>query len=227
MKGKKLVLAALICAFSTTAPVSADWTKAASLLGSDKPKTEQSSAFNSQDIMLEKFTTSSTLISEAQLSLAKSFKLDELAAKIDAENKAKDGPVDSKSRLDTIRQNGEVLRKEQEMMEKKGVKLDAESKQHYLNAIIPYVSGLVGTKSVVDAAPGFISSAKDTIASASFTEKLSVTDKLSVGLYIAKELPAYAQDLLNTSNLMMSFAKSNDIEVPEDATKALTGITFE
>lgn len=225
MNNKKLVLASIIAALSVSAPAYADWTKAADLLGGDKSKSASSGAFQTQEIMVTEFVNSSKLISEAQLLVAKSLKLDEMVSKIEAENKAKDGQ--SVDRLKTDRVNGQNLNTAIEKAIKDGEKLDDESKKVYLDALIQYAAGLVGTKSVIDAAPGFVSSAKDTIAAASMMQKLSVTKKLEDGMYIAKELPGYAKGLWDTSSLMLSFAKSNDIEVPADATKALTDISFD
>lgn len=223
MKNKKLLLASLIAALAVSAPAYADWKKPSSLLGGDKSNT-QNSAFAAQDALLAKFDSSSKLISEAQLLAAKSLKLDELAATIEAENKAKDGQ--SVERLKTTRTTGDNFKKSIEEANKNGVKLDNESKKIYLAALLKYADGLVETKAVVDAAPNFISSAKDTISSSSLTQKLSVTGKLEDGMYIAKEAPGYAKELWETSSLMMSFAKSNDIAIPADATKALTDISF-
>lgn len=222
MNNKKLVIASLVAALAVSAPVSADWTKAASLLGGDK--TAQNGAFEAQDALLAKFVASSELIAEAQLLAAKSLKLDEKVAKIEAEKQAKDGQ--SIEKLKTARMNGDYLNSVISKATTDGVKLDDESKKLYLEALVQYTAGLVATKSVVDTAPGFISSAKDTISAASMTEKLSVTNKLEDGLYIAKEIPGYAKSLWETSNTMISFAKSNNIEVPADATKALSEMAF-
>ncbi|MBU1312027.1 MAG: hypothetical protein KKE30_21085 [Gammaproteobacteria bacterium] len=219
MNNKKFVIATLVAAIAVSAPVAADWTKAASLLVGDK--SAQNGAFEAQDALLAKFVASSQLIADAQLLAAKSLKLDELVAKMEAENTAKQGvAVDQ---ISTIAAHGATLSAE---LQKDGAQLDDESKKLYLEALVQYAAGLVATKSVVDTAPGFISSAKNTISSASITEKLSVTKKLEDGFYIAKELPGYAKSLWETSSVMMSFAKSNNIEVPVDATKALTDISF-
>lgn len=224
MKNKKVVLASLVTALIASTPVIADWSKAASLLGGDNNKTTQNGAIESQNAFLAQFVSSSKTITDAQLLAAKSLNLDEMAAKIEAERKAKDGQ--SIEQLKTAKETGSNLNSAIEKAMKDGVKLDADSKKLYLEALVQYSVGLVQTKSVVDSAPGFLSSAKDTISSASMTEKLSVTGKLEDGMYVAKEIPAYAKSLWDTSNLMISFAKSNDIEVPADATKALSGMSF-
>lgn len=223
MNNKKLIIVSLVAAFAVAAPASADWTKAASLLVGDK--SAQNGAFEAQDALLAKFVASAKLIADAQLLAAKSMNLDELVAKMEAEKAAKAGmSVEELARAN--KENGENLIKYSAQATENKVQLNDESKKLYLEALVQYAAGLVATKSVVDTAPGFISSAKDTIASASLTEKLSVTNKLEQGFYIAKEIPGYAKSLWNTSNTMISFAKSNNIEIPADATKALSGITF-
>ena len=45
--------------------------------------------------------------------------------------------------------------------------------------------------------------------------------KLSSGSYIITSFPGNSKNLYNTLNQAISFAKSNDIPVPKDATKAL------
>jgi len=223
MKNKKFVLASLIATLAISAPVSADWTKAASLLGGNKSETAQSGAFGAQDALVSKFLSSASLINEAQLTVAKSLKLDEVVAKHGAENQAKKGmSVEQLTEENTAL--GQSLAEALTKASQDGLKLDEESKKLYLEALVQYASGLVETKGVVDTAPNFISSAKDTIASASLTEKLTVTGKLEDGMYIAKEIPSYAKSIWETSQLMLSFAKSNEIEVPADATAAINTV---
>jgi hypothetical protein len=224
MNNKKLVLASLVATLVMSAPSFAGWPSAGSLVGGSKSTTDQSGTYKAQDALVAKFLASSTLISNAQLKAAKSLKLDEVVAKVEAEQTAKKGQ--SVDQLKTNQTVGENLTASIEKAMKDGVQLDSESKKLYLEALVQYSAGLVATKSAADAAPGFMSSAKDTISSASVTEKLSVTNKLQDGMNIAKELPGYTKSLWDTSKLMLSFAKSNKIEVPADATKALKDVSF-
>lgn len=219
---KILKLTPIVIALSVAVSFSAyaDWN---TLKKAAQSQTAAAPDVNSaQSDMLNKFILSSASISEAQLNLAKSYKLNELVAKIEAEKIAlESGSVTAKDKLEVVKQNSETLNKETLRLQQEGVVLDEESKSHYVKAILPYVLGLVGTNEVAKSAPGFLQSAQSAISSASLTQKLSVTNNLSEGVWLAKELPGFTKDLFDTTKLMLTFAKSNGIEVPEDATKAL------
>lgn len=219
---KNLKFTPIIIALSVAVSFStnADWNPL------KKPAQGQSAAApdvnGAQSDMLNKFVLSAVSISEAQLHLANAFKQSELASKIETEKKAlESGAVSPKDSVNTIQQHSAELSKLMSQAESEGLKLDDESKEHYVNAILPYVLGLVGTNEVAKSAPSFLDSAQTAISSASLTQKLSVTNNLSEGVWLAKELPGFTKDLYDTTKLMLTFAKSNGIEVPEDATKAL------
>lgn len=219
---KILKLTPIVIAFSVAVSFSAnaDWNPL------KKPAQSQTAAVpdinGAQSDMLNKYILSAVSISEAQFHLANAFKQNELAAKIEAEKKAlESGAVSPKDSVNTIQQHSQELSNLMSQAENQGIKLDEESKAHYVKAILPYVLGMVGTNEVAKSAPGFLQSAQSAISSASLTQKLSVTNNLSEGMWLAKELPGFTKDLYDTTKLMLTFAKSNGIEVPQDATKAL------
>lgn len=219
---KILKLTPIVIALSVAVSFSAhaDWN---TLKKAAQSQTAATPDVNSaQSDMLNKFVLSALSISQAQLHLANAFNLNELAAKIEVEMKAlESGAVARQDSVKSLKQTNEHLEKHIEEAEQQGIKLDEESKAHYIKAILPYVLGLVGTNEVAKSAPGFLQSAQSAISSASLTQKLSVTNNLSEGVWLAKELPGFTKDLFDTTKLMLTFAKSNGIEVPEDATKAL------
>lgn len=220
MKILKLTPIVIALSVAVSFSATADWNPL------KKPSQSQAAAVpdinGAQSDMLNKYILSAVSISEAQVHLANAFKQNELAAKIEAEKKAlESGAVSPKDSVNTIQQHSQELSNLMSQAENEGVKLDEESKAHYVKAILPYVLGVVGTNEVAKSAPGFLQSAQSAISSASLTQKLSVTNNLSEGVWLAKELPGFTKELYDTTKLMLTFAKSNGIEVPEDATKAL------
>ena len=95
--------------------------------------------------------------------------------------------------------------------------LSADAKKDFAKALVPYIAGLVETSKISDAAADFIQGASDTISSASFTEKVSVTNKLAPGMYVAKNAPGFAVSLYDSSKTLIAFAESQGIDVPDDA----------
>lgn len=225
MKILKLTPIVIALSIAVSFSAHADWS---SLKKAAQSQTAAAPDVNAaQSEMLKKYVLSAVSISEAQLHLANAFKQNELADKIEAEKKAlESGAVSPKDSVNTIQQHSQELSNLMSQAENEGIKLDEESKAHYVKAILPYVLGLVGTNEVAKSAPGFLDSAQSAISSASLTQKLSVTNNLSEGMWLAKELPGFTKDLYDTTKLMLTFAKSNGVEVPEDATKALGNFQF-
>lgn len=222
MKIKNFAFAILMC--SLTATAAADWKK---LVGGTSANNSAAVSGVTGTDMLTAFSTSANLIGEAHVSLAKALDLNELAATAEAELAAqRAGVVSEKDTLDSIAKRGDEINAELEKKSAEGFQLNEEAKAHYLAAILPYSLGLVGARTAVDAAPSFTSNAKARISAASLIQKPGVTRELSGGVYVAKELPGFSKGLWQTSKLMLTFAKANNIEVPADATKTLTSDMF-
>lgn len=220
MNLKKFSFIALSISLVIATPVSADLGNLKKFATGDKAGT--SDVYAAQSGLVSNFKASAEAIGEAQFHLANAFKLNELAAKIDAQNKAlSSGSVDSKQSLEVMKTSGTELESYLSQSKADGVVLDEESKSHYTRAILPYVLGMVAAGEMAKTAPNFLESAQSTISSASFTKKLSVTKDLYEGVWLAKEIPGYSTNLLDTTKLILTFAKSNNVEIPEDATKAI------
>ena len=212
---KALLLASTVL---LVAPSYADF---GSLLGkkSSKPAGD---AYAMQDKLIKTYVASATSINAAQIQLAKAFGLKDIATKLEAEKEAlSSGSVSDE---DSIEKNTEVSEEANKAIQEKiksGVKMSAEGKKHYIKSFVPYVTGLVGSKSVIDEAKPFLESAKSTISNAGFTDTLSVTNKLKAGTFVATTMPSYVQSLWETSQLMVTYGKDNKIDVPEDATDSI------
>jgi len=95
--------------------------------------------------------------------------------------------------------------------------LSEEAKMSFAKGFVPYFSGLYETSKLSDSSSDFIAGAKNTISSASMMKKMKVTKKLSAGMYVAKEIPGFANSLYKSSKTLVSFAKSQGIDMPDDA----------
>lgn len=217
-----LCICSLTLAFNTIAIGLGDLVKVVD--GGDKPQTN---SYSAQEKIMKKYVNASVSIMTAQGVFAEALGLKEQSVVIQEKAEAlSKGAVEDKDQIERTKldlsENNELILKEIE----KGQEMSNEAKLKFAKGFIPYALGLVETKKIVTEAPEFIQSASDTISSASLLNKLSVTNKLATGMYIAKEMPGFASNLYDASNSLLSFAKSQDIEVPQDATSALSDVEF-
>ncbi len=206
---------------STVLLVTPSYADFGSLLGkkSSKPAGD---AYAMQDKLVKTYISSATSINAAQILLAKAFGLKDQVAKLEAEKKAlSSGSVSDEDSIEKSIEVSDAANKAIQEKIKKGATLSSDGKKHYIKSFVPYVNGLVGSKSVVEEAKPFLESAKSTISNAGFTDTLSVTNKLKAGTFVATTMPSYVQSLWETSKLMVTYSKDNKIGVPEDATDSI------
>lgn len=98
----------------------------------------------------------------------------------------------------------------------KGPKLDAASKQKYAAGMAQLGQGMLKYIGLRAPAQGFATG----IRSASPL----MLPKLQSGMYVVSELPSGLSNLGGAMKNAASFAKSNDIPVPTDATKAMAAL---
>lgn len=217
---KKIAKALLLT--TTVLVVTPSYADFGSLLGKKSSK-PSSNAYSMQDKLVKTYLSSAANINNAQLLLAEAFGLKDTVTKLEAEKEAlSSGSVSDE---DSIEKNKEVSEEANKAIQEKiksGAKLSADGKKSYIKSFIPYIKGLVGGKSVVTESKPFLESAKSTISNASFTDTLSVTNKLKSGTFVATTMPSYVQSLWETSKLMLTYAKDNKIDVPDDATDSVS-----
>ena len=102
-----------------------------------------------------------------------------------------------------------------------GESLSYESKKELASSLIPYALSVKQVKEMSDEFKPFLESSKASISGAPMTEKASLTSKLSSGMYVAKNAPGLMTDLVSTGSQLLSYAKSQNIDVPAEATDAL------
>jgi hypothetical protein len=187
------------------------------LTGSGDKKSSTVDSYAAQDGLVKQYKKAAMNVSVAQQMFASALGLKKVAAAADAEAEAlESGAVvdeDSMERTSekTSSANKAILAKLESSEE-----LSKEAKKKFAKAFVPYFIGLVETSKISDAAADFIEGATDTISSASFTDKLSVTKKLSPGMYVAREVPGFGVSLYDSSKTLIAFAESQGIDVPDD-----------
>jgi len=192
---------------------------------SKKSSKSSGDSYAMQDKLVKAYVSSASNINGAQILLAKAFGLKDLATKLEAEKSAlSDGSVSDESSIKRQTEMSEEANKAIQEKIKSGAKISAEGKKQFTKSFKPYVKGLIGTKSVASEAGAFVDSAKSTISSASYMDKMSVTGKLKAGMFVATEIPGYVQSLWDTSKMMVTYGNENKIEVPKDATESIGGM---
>ncbi|WGL15625.1 hypothetical protein PVT68_12690 [Microbulbifer bruguierae] len=175
--------------------------------------------YATQDGLVKQFSIASHDIGVAQIGFAEALGLKQEAAAlrevIEAE---KSGAVMEKDAIQRFTELSSATNKKIEKQVAEGGELSAEAKDKYAAAFLPLFKGLYESKKIGGEAETFISSAKQTISSASMMEKMKVTKKLSSGMYVAKEVPGFTKQLFDTSSLLFSYAKDQSIAVPADPT---------
>lgn len=194
---------------------------------SDSSNSSAVDAVNMQDDLVKQYIVAALLINEAQRMLAEALGLNEDAARLKADGEVLgSGAVLS---VDSLEKSTEISEQANKNIEEKlaeGAELSSESQLLFAQALIPYATGLYETSQLYDAFEEFGDAAKEQISAASMIQKIKVTKKLAVGLHVVSSVPGLAKDLYSTSEKLLSFAKSNNIDVPEDATDALGDLVF-
>jgi hypothetical protein len=176
-------------------------------------------SYSAQEGLVKQYNKAASDITTAQQMFAEALGLKQEVTDIqEAIDALKSGSVMDK---DTIARVAELSTELNEKLQAKiaeGEELSAESKKKYASAFLPLFKGLYESNKIGDEATRFIDGAQQTISSASMMNKLKVTNKLSAGMYVAKEIPGFTLNLFKTSKSLFSFAKSQSISVPADPT---------
>jgi hypothetical protein len=187
------------------------------LSGSGDKKSSSADSYAAQDGLVKQYNKAAKNVAVAQQMFANALGLKKEAAAIGAEAEAlESGAVVDQDSMERISETSGSVNKAilTEVENSKG--LSTKAKKEFAKAFVPYFVGLVETSKISDAAADFIEGATDTISSASFTDKLSVTKKLSPGMYVAREVPGFGVSLYDSSKTLIAFAESQGIDVPDD-----------
>lgn len=179
-------------------------------------------AVQMQEGVVRKYVEASGLLNKAQTELLYAFGLKDKAAALEAQAKALgSGATLDKDGIEKQKKLSDDANKAIQEKVDSGAQLDAEGKKHYAASLSPFGGAVAITTKMPNDLSSFSSAAQSQIQSASPMDKLSVTSKLSSGVYLAKELPGYSAGLLSCLGKLVTYANKNQIPVPKDATAAL------
>jgi hypothetical protein len=170
-------------------------------------------ASGSQDALVNAYVAANKQVLLAQSKMAFALGASEAAAlaKAEAESLSSGATKDNLAKADSVQ--SDVSKAISERQQAKGNKMDEASKKEYAAGLATLgqgVSQYVGLSSRLPAFQSALTSASPLMI-----------PKLSAGAYILKSFPNNSINLKNTLVQAVSYAKSNDIPVPKDATAAL------
>ena len=179
----------------------------------------------SEEAFVQKFVSTVDTVLRGQAELELAFDNKEGAAQLIA---AADGLVSGstveKDVLEkTLAVSSETAASRQAKMDA-SAEMTAESREHYLNGLLLSAKGAAETIGMVKEASEFAKSAQQQISSASMLQKAKVTKKLAAGMFVANHLPGFSAELVENLNFLVTFAKSMDMQVPEDATSVMAAL---
>jgi hypothetical protein len=170
-------------------------------------------ASGTQDALVNAYVAANKQVLIAQSKMASALGASEAAAlaKAEAESLSSGATKDNLAKADSVQ--SDVSKAISERQQAKGNKMDEASKKEYASGLATLgqgVSQYVGLSSRLPAFQSALTSASP-----------MMIPKLSAGAYILKSFPNNSVNLKNTLVQAVSYAKSNDIPVPKDATAAL------
>lgn len=190
----------------------------------DEPKSS-GDASKSQEVLVKNYVSSTKDIMTSQAILLEAMGKKTEAEKVKASAEAMgSGSVSSEDSLKAATETSNEANAHIVASLESSEELSDESKEMYIKALPPYASGLKKLYGMKEQFSPFLSSAKSEISSAGFMGASKVKSKLEAGMYIATNGPDYIANIYKTSEKLLSFASDNDIEVPEDATSALSDL---
>jgi len=200
---------------STVAPTSAQAQLSLPSLGGSKAPAGGSDINVQQDALVQSYAGANKQVLNANAKMAEALGLKDAAATSRATAEAygssstKDGLSDAdKAAAPEIQAVSDELKKQP--------KLDAASKAKFADGITLLASGVLKYAGMRKAVTDFSAGLKS-------ASVLSVP-KLQAGAYVATNFPTGMKTLGGTLQSALSYAKSNDIPVPKDATEALAAL---
>jgi hypothetical protein len=215
---KNIIALSLLCAAVPMSAYALDLSSAVGGLAGNKSAAPDSAAsggdaVGQQDSLVKAYITANKEVLTAQYHMAKALGANEAAALAKAEAAAlsSGATVDNLSKADSVQ--SDVSKAISERQNAAGNKMDAASKKEYSTGLASLGKGVLQYANMATKFNAF----KNAITSAS----PMMMPKLSAGAYVVKSFPGNSSNLSTTLKQAVSYAKSNDIPVPADATKAL------
>lgn len=174
-----------------------------------------------QEGVVKKYVEAATYVNEAQTHLAKAFDLKDQVATLEAEATAlKSGSID-RSTLEKQTQTSAELNDAVTKKIASGAQLSDEGKKEYTASLIPFATGVAKSTQLPAEFQSFEKAAQQQLSSASLMEKAKITNKLSAGTYLVSKGPGFISNTATSFKQIVTYAQSNKIPVPKEATDAL------
>lgn len=167
----------------------------------------------SGDALVTAFQTSQLSVLDAQLSLGEALALKDKVAEMQAtRQRLASGQVDT----DALKKSRETSTAAQAAIDAAiaaAPQLSAEQKSKFVEGLVHYGKAALGTKAMVGQAQQFTASVG--------ANPMGLMGKARTAMWVGKETPGYAKDVVATTKQLFAFAKRNGIEPPANATAAL------
>lgn len=178
---------------------------------------------NTQEALVRRYMTAAASVNEAQIKFAKALNMKKEAAALQDQQKVlTSGSViaDAKSLKKMTKLSKSTNKAISENMQQEK-NLSKEAKAEISKGLVYLAASIVETKNMIDEFEPFIESAQSQISSVSPMKMRKIKKKLDSGLYVATKTPGQLANLTTTATKMISFAQSNNIKIPKEATTML------
>ena len=180
-----------------------------------------------QESLVKTYQASAINILTAQAYLLEAYGLKQKAAELRAEAKAIENGTTNTEQIDTVKKLSIDANNLINSYIKNETALTNEARKTYQQALLPYATGVAEMVKLEPDFKNFLQSAKDQVSSASLMEKMSVKEKLDVGMYLAMEAPGYIVNVASTTKNIVTYAKKQGVstKVAEKALKSLGALS--
>jgi len=216
MIAKKTVALAIAALFLAPALSVAQLPKVPSL-GGGSSSSGGGDAAAQQDQLVRAYVSADKEVLNAQAKMADAVGLKDRASQLQATSDALGAGATKENLEQSETMQSDASKEIQEKLKEGNVKLDAAGKKKFTDGLGTLGRGIAKYASL----KGPIASFQSAISGGGAAAALGAASKLNAGRYIVTSTPGHMKNLSNTLNTAVSYAKSNDIPVPSDATAAL------
>jgi len=217
MIAKKTVALAIAAMFLAPALSVAQLPKVPSLGGGSSNSSGGGDAAAQQDQLVRAYVAADKEVLNAQAKMADAVGLKDRAAQLQATSDALGAGATKENLEQSETMQSEASQEIQAKLKEGNVKLDNAGKKKFADGLGTLGRGIAKYAAL----KGPIANFQSAITGGGAAAALGAASKLNAGRYIVSSTPGHMKNLSNTLNTAVSYAKSNDIPVPSDATAAL------
>jgi hypothetical protein len=170
-----------------------------------------------QDQLVNAYVGADKEVLTAQAKMADAVGLKDRAAQLQATSDALGAGATKESLEQSETMQSEASQEIQAKLKDGNTKLDAAGKKKFSEGLGSLGRGIAKYANL----KGPIANFQSAVSGSGITGALGAASKLNAGRYIVTSTPGHVKNLSSTLSNAVSYAKSNDIPVPADATAAL------